>query len=260
MPEDSGQCKLHGKNMAYVTEINPVFHIYRQRELALCQIMWTLIHHPSVAGSRKIRLALLELGFEAKIDIESYWMRRDSFMALNVAGEVPVLVHEDGNCIVGDLAIGEFLDEVKPGRSLMGSSLEARSETRRLLQWFDQKFAREVTENIAGEKLTKRLTHVGEPYAAAIRAGVANLHYHLDYIGYLCERRSWLAGAEFSLADIAAAAHISLIDYLGDVPWADHEDACDWYRRVKSRPTFRPLLNEVMGGISPAEHYANLDF
>jgi glutathione S-transferase len=221
---------------------------------------WTLLHHPSTPGSRKVRVALSELGLGCQIELESYWLRRPEFTNLNVASEVPVLVLDDGSAVVGDQAICEFLDEVKPDRTLLGPSLEQRSETRRLLQWFDQKFAREVTDNIAGEKLVKRLMRNGETYAPVIRAGIANIHYHLDYIGWLCERRSWLAGHEFSLADIAAAAHISLIDYLGDVPWTDHEDARTWYMRVKSRPSFRPLLTETMAGVTPAEHYALLDF
>lgn len=221
---------------------------------------WTLLHHPSSPGSRKVRVALLELGLEYQVELESYWLRRPEFSNLNVACEVPVLLPDNADPVIGDLAICEFLDEVKPDRSLLGPSLEQRSETRRLLQWFDQKFSREVTENIAGEKLIKRLMRSGDTYAPAIRAGIANIHYHLDYIGFLCERRNWLGGPDFSLADIAAAAHISLIDYLGDVPWNDHEDARTWYMRVKSRPSFRPLLAETMAGVSPSEHYALLDF
>ncbi len=220
---------------------------------------WTLLHHPSSPGSRKVRVALLELGIEYQVELESYWLRRPEFSNLNVACEVPVLLPDNADPVIGDLAICEFLDEVKPDRTLLGPSLEQRSETRRLLQWFDQKFSREVTENIAGEKLIKRLMRSGDTYAPAIRAGIANIHYHLDYIGFLCERRNWLGGQDFSLADIAAAAHISLIDYLGDVPWNDHEDARTWYMRVKSRPSFRPLLAETMAGVSPSEHYALLD-
>lgn len=154
--------------------------------------MGTLYHHPSVAGSRKVRVALAELGLPVTIELESYWLRRPEFSALNVACEVPVLQPDDGGLIVGDQAICEYLDEIKPDHTLLGPSLEQRSETRRLLQWFDQKFAREVTENIAGEKIAKRLMRSGEAFAPAIRAGIANIHYHLDYIGWLSERRTWL--------------------------------------------------------------------
>lgn len=221
---------------------------------------WTLLHHPSAAGSRKVRVALNELNIPHQVELESYWLRRDEFAALNVACEVPVLIVDEGAPVVGDMAICEYLDETKPDSSLLGSSLEQRSETRRLLQWFDQKFSHEVTENIVGEKLIKRLLRMGASQAPVIRAGIANVRYHLDYIGWLTERRNWLAGNEFSLADIAAAAHVSLVDYLGDIPWNEHEDARTWYMRVKSRPSFRPLLSETMGGVAPAEHYAALDF
>lgn len=223
-------------------------------------MVWTLIHHPSSAGSRKVRVAMAELNIQCQITLESYWLRRPEFTAINVASEVPVLLIDETSTVVGDTAICEFLDETKPDASLLGASLDQRNETRRLLQWFDQKFAREVTENIVGEKLIKRLLRSGNTYAPVIRAGLANIHLHLDYIGWLTERRNWLAGHEFSLADIAAAAHISLIDYLGDVPWADHEDARMWYMRVKSRPAFRSLLTETMAGVVPSEHYALLDF
>ena len=70
----------------------------------------------------------------------------------------------------------------------------------------------------------------------------------------------WLAGDALSLADIAAAAHLSAIDYLGDVPWSDHEVAKEWYARIKSRPSFRPLLTDHIPGLAPPKHYTDLDF
>jgi len=74
------------------------------------------------------------------------------------------------------------------------------------------------------------------------------------------ERRRWLAGENFSLADITAAAHLSTLDYLGDVPWDNHEPAKEWYARIKSRPSFRPLLADHIPGAPPPKHYADLDF
>ena len=88
----------------------------------------------------------------------------------------------------------------------------------------------------------------------------ANIHTHMDYISYLVERRKWLAGHEFSLADITAAAHLSTLDYIGDVPWKDHESAKGWYARIKSRPSFRPLLGDRIPSAPPPSHYADLDF
>ena len=57
-----------------------------------------------------------------------------------------------------------------------------------------------------------------------------------------------------------AAAHLSALDYLGDVPWADHSGAKDWYARFKSRPSMRAILSDLISGIRPPAHYADLDF
>lgn len=222
--------------------------------------MRTLFHlwlHPF---SRKIRLVLTEKGLEYDLKLEKVWERRTEFLALNPAGDVPVLVEPDGTTLANSSVICEYLEEVYPDVNLLGIDPVQKAETRRLISWFDVKFNREVTENLVGEKLMKRFLKLGEPHGPSIRAGHANIHYHLDYIGFLTEKRNWLAGNDFSLADIAAASHISAVDYIGDVPWDDHQAAQEWYARVKSRPSFKPLLEERIPGFIPAGHYENVDF
>ncbi|MGH6954330.1 MAG: glutathione S-transferase family protein [Alphaproteobacteria bacterium] len=210
--------------------------------------------------SRKIRVALREKGLDFEMKVEKVWERRPEFLALNPAGTVPVLVDEPDRVIADSYAIGEYLEETYPDRPLLGRDGMARAEARRLVAWFDAKFAREVTHNVLGEKLMKRFLSQDEPDAAAIRAGLRNLRHHLDYIGYLTERRGWLAGEELTLADIAAGAHLSCLDYLGDVAWEENEQAKLWYARLKSRPSFRPLLGDHIPGMPPPAHYADLDF
>jgi len=222
--------------------------------------MRTLYHLWLSPYSRKVRIALKEKGLEFELEVEKVWERRDAFLALNPAGQVPVLVEDDGTAIADSQAICEYLEEVYPERPLLSADPVVRAETRRLIAWFDQKFGREVTENLVDEKLTKRIMQAGQPNSSAIRAGQHNLHYHLAYVAYLTERRTWLAGDDFSLADIAAGAHLSCVDYIGDVPWADHPGAKDWYARIKSRPAFRPLLGDHIPGFPPPKHYADLDF
>lgn len=222
--------------------------------------MRTLFHlwlHPF---SRKVRIVLAEKGLDFDLKLEKVWERRTEFLALNPAGDVPVMIEPDGTTIANSSVICEYLEEVYPDVNLLGKDPMQRAETRRLVSWFDVKFNREVTENLVGEKLMKRFLKLGEPHGPSIRAGHANIHYHLDYIGFLCEKRNWLAGEEFSLADIAAASHISAIDYIGDVPWDEHQAARDWYSRVKSRPSLRPLLEDRIPGFTPASHYENVDF
>jgi len=210
--------------------------------------------------ARKIRVVLKEKNLDFTMKVEKTWERRPEFLALNPAGDVPVLIEPDGTVLAEANAIAEFLEEVYRDKLLIGINALDRAEVRRLSQWFDGKLNREVTEPLVGEKMMKRFLGLGEPNSGAIRAGKANLGYHLDYITFLVERRRWLAGDHFSLADISAASHLSALDYLGDVPWDAHEPAKEWYARIKSRPSFRPLLADHIPGAPPPKHYADLDF
>ncbi len=135
-----------------------------------------------------------------------------------------------------------------------------RVEARRLVAWFDGKFAAEVTRNLLGEKFMKRLTGRGNPDPAAIRTGYLALRYHLEYLGWLAETRKWLAGGAMSLADFTAAAHLSCLDFIGDVDWSLSQPAKDCHARMKSRPCFRGVLADRVPGVTPPEHYADLDF
>lgn len=223
--------------------------------------MRTLYHHPLCPFSRTVRVVLAEKKLDFDQEIERFWDLRPDFVALNAAGEVPVLVEEGGTVLADSAAICEYLDEVHREPPLLPAEPAARAEVRRLMGWFGGKFHREVTASLVGEKVFKRLASAhGEPDSRLIRGGYAAIHHHLDYIGWLTERRTWLAGALYTLADIAAAAQISCVDYIGDVPWDRHAAAKDWYARVKSRPAFRTLLSDHLPGLPPPRHYADLDF
>ena len=222
--------------------------------------MRILYHNWLSPHARKVRVALGEKKLEFDMEVEKTWERREGFLRLNPAGEVPVLVETSGTAISGAQVICEYLDESEPNPPLLGSNPLERAEVRRLCQWFDDKFDAEVTRNLVGEKVMKRFLGLGSPNSTAIRAGKSNIKLHLDYVGYLVERRTWLAGDQFTLADITAGAHLSCVDYLGDVPWTDYPLAKDWYARIKSRPSFRPLLRDHIPGVPPPKHYADLDF
>jgi glutathione S-transferase len=223
--------------------------------------MRTLYHHWLCPFSRKVRVVLAEKRLPFELVLEAVWENRPEFIALNPANDVPVLVEPGGEVLADSGAIVEYLDEKIPDPPLIGADPAARAEVRRLANWFDTKFNREVTINLVGEKIVKRQMGLsGSPDSHAVRAGFAHLGQHLAYLGRLADQRRWLAGDSFSLADIAAAAHLSTVDYMGDVPWDDYPEVKDWYARVKSRPSFRPLLADQLPGLRPPPHYADLDF
>lgn len=224
--------------------------------------MRTLYHYPLCPYSRKIRLILAEKKLDFELEMERFWERRPEYLQLNPTGQVPTLQELNGSIIADSFAICEYLEEAYPERSLIPGNLSQKAEVRRLVAWFDDKFAREVSLNLIVEKTVRR--HIksssGGPNSNAIRLSKSYVNHHLDYISWLVDRRKWIAGDDLSVADLAAAAHLSSIDYLGDVPWDKHEPAKEWYMRLKSRPSFRSLLTDRIPGIQPVSHYAELDF
>jgi glutathione S-transferase len=221
--------------------------------------MLRLLHFALCPFSRKVRIVLREKELDAALEVTEPWRCGNDFSALNPAAEVPVLI--DGEQVIVDSgAICEYLEETRPEPRLLGLDPLDRAEIRRLVAWFDVKFVREVTDLIWREKVLKFVMHRDAPNSAAVRVGVANLHEHLTYIAYLFEQRNWLAGDHISLADAAAGAQLSVLDYLGDVPWDAHPVAKLYYARLKSRPSFRPLLTDRVACLKPAAHYDDLDF
>jgi glutathione S-transferase len=230
--------------------------------------MFTLFHHPFCPHSRFIRLILGEYGFDLRLIEERAWERREAFLALNPAATTPVLFAEGMPAIPGAGVIAEYIDEAYGAdmgdKRLMPATASERVEVRRLMAWFNDKFFEEASSPLVTERIYKRFMSEdnggGAPAAEVIRAGKTNVRYHLAYIGWLAQTRNFLAGDRPTYADLAAAAHLSAIDYLGDVPWSEDEAAKAWYARVKSRPSFRPLLSEWLAGVPASRTYVDLDF
>jgi glutathione S-transferase len=227
--------------------------------------MPSLVHFALDPFSRRLRLALAEYGVPVELIAEQPWDPSPDIFELNPAGTLPVYLEDAATPLCGIAAIGEYLEETKSARVCLipGDAFE-RAEVRRLTGWFDGKFYAEVSEPVLTEKLIRRFLKQdnggGGPDTQRVRQAMVLLRNHLDYIGHLADHRTWLAGDELSLADLAAAAHLSAVDYFGDVPWQDFPVAKSWYQRVKSRPSFRPLLADTIRGMAPGPQYADLDF
>ena len=157
------------------------------------------------------------------------------------------------------MAICEYFEETVDKAAMIAGTAANRAEVRRLVAWFDNSFYRDVTGPLLFERMEKRLAHRLSPDAKVLREAMKAAIRHLDYVDYLLDHRNWLAGATMSLADLAAAAQISVADYLGGIDWKSHEQAKRWYVGMKSRPSFRPLLAERMEIVSPPADYEKLD-
>lgn len=221
--------------------------------------MARLYHVPLSPFCRKVRLTLAEKQIEVELIEERYWQASPEFLRRNPAGKVPVLRHE-GRILTESQAICEYIEETVPAPPLMPRDPRGRYEVRRLCAWFDDKFHHDVTANLLYERVNKKLMGQGYPDSRAIKTGSQRIKYHLDYMGWLLDQRRWLAGNDMTLADFAAAAHLSCLDYISDVDWTRAPSVHDWYAKIKSRPAFRTLLADQLPGFPPPPHYADLDF
>jgi glutathione S-transferase len=222
--------------------------------------MWQLFHFPLCPFSRKVRLLMSEKGIGYELVRENPWDGRDGFLALNPAGRTPVLHDaQRGTVLVDSRAICEYFEETVEKSPMINGTAANRAEIRRLVALFDENFYGDVTGPLMHEKMRKRLVLRTPPDSRVLRETMRLVNEHLDYIDYLIDNRPWLAGATMSLADLTAAAQISVADYLGGIDWSGHEPARGWYSVFKSRPSFRPLLSDRMEGLHPPSHYADVN-
>ncbi|WP_138467564.1 glutathione S-transferase family protein [Poseidonocella sp. HB161398] len=221
--------------------------------------MIKLYHVPLSPFCRKVRLVLAEKRLEVDLVEERYWERDPDFLRRNPAGKVPV-IRIDGMLLSESAAICEYLEETYPTPALMPQNAKERAEVRRLVGWFDDTFFRQVTVNVLYERVNKKITKSGYPDSRAVKQGLQGIKFHLDYMAQLLDQRRWLAGDVMTLADFAAAAHLSCLDYTSDVDWHRSAGVKDWYAKIKSRPAFRGLLADQVAGFIPPAHYADLDF
>ncbi|MCX8995725.1 glutathione S-transferase family protein [Rhizobiaceae bacterium BDR2-2] len=230
--------------------------------------MTILYHHPMSAASRFVRLILQEYGFQHDLAEEQPWEKRREFLTLNPAGTLPVYVDDSRRVLSGATVISEFLDEthgvLKRDRRLLAEDPFQRAEIRRLTEWFLEKMEQDVTNPLVRERVFKLQMPAamggGAPDSKILRMARNNVRQHMKYLGWLAASRSWLAGDRLSYADLAAASTVSVLDYLGEINWQENPEAKEWYQRLKSRPSFRPLLAERIRGVTPVSHYADLDF
>ena len=204
---------------------------------------------------------LAEKGVAHELKRVSPWEQEDEFVDLNPAGETPVLVEDQkGTVLIDSGAICEYFEETLDRAPMIPGTSINRAEIRRLVSWFDDKLFRDVVSPLMEERMRKRLVSRAPPETAVLRKAMTAANGHLDYIDYLLDHRRWLAGPTLTLADLAAAAHLSVADYLGGIDWRGHKQTLDWFSVMKSRPSFRPLLGERMEVIMPPAHYDKVDF
>ena len=214
------------------------------------------------------RIALAEKKLKVRELVVNPWQLEPEFTALTVEAMPPVLIDltQHGTLTIsGVRAITEYANDGSKRNPLLSEDAFERAEARRICEWFNERFTEEVDAYILSEKVERAVLSqtqydIGPADPKVLREGRIYLAEHLAYLTSLLEKRDWLAGRRYSLGDIAAAAHMSCLDFLGEIHWRDYPLLKTWYQKIKSRPAFRSLLGDRQAGLRTPGHYTDLDF
>lgn len=222
--------------------------------------MRTLYHSPLHPQCRKIRLILDELHSPYSSQEIDIWAEPERIYAVNPTGEIPVLVEQDSTVIAGNYAVTEYLHEQSRDLVLFGESIVERAAIRKCMDWFDTTFHHDVIGTLFHEKVIKRLSRSGSPETQKLREGKERLHHYLTMLDDLLETQPWLTNEQLTVADLAAGAYISVLDFTGDIEWQHFEKTKQWYALLKSRPSFQKLFHDKVRGFTPPPYFDNPDF
>jgi len=227
-----------------------------------------LYHGLASTCSKKVRLCLYEKGlpFESHLlDLQKFEQHRPEYLALNPKGVVPTLVH-GGRPITESSQIIEYLDEKFPQVPLRPSSPEARAQISDWLKFsdtvaYDAVYVPTWTILSAGamrgfsegerdallsrvptlerRKRWEQVTSTGFEQEE-IDAAYTKMHECFERCERALEQGPWLAGDEYSLADIAVVPFVDRISHLKPeflaAPLYPKLNA--WYAAMRERPAF----------------------
>lgn len=223
--------------------------------------MLKVYHYTFCPFSRKLRVVLSEKNIDFSLREEKYWENNYDFMKINPSGMTPAVLFENNTSLNGTHTLFEYFEKTTPIPALLPSNSIEQAKVRSLVEWFDNKFYQEITKHIFTEKILKTILHNNKtPVSSRIRAAKSNLVYHLDYMKFLLKNNTYLFGEKLTIADISAASQISILDYTHDINWEKNIKVKSWYSLIKSRPSFRSILQDRIIELSPPSHYLNPDF
>lgn len=219
--------------------------------------------------AQKVRLVIAEKGLdvvEHHIDLRAREQQTPEYLKLNPKGYVPTLVHE-GRPVIESALICEYLEEVFPERALSPADpidrAYMRTWTRRpddglhracatvtnaiafRLQWLE-KPADEIAEMLAATPDPARRTWRREMIEKGTESQlfVNAVWAYESLLGDMeaaLQNRDWLAGDEYTLADVSLTSYLNRVAELQFHPmWEESRPrVTDWFARIRARDNFK---------------------
>lgn len=185
-----------------------------------------------------VRMFMAERGVSMpleEVDIMGGENRKDGYLAVNPAGQMPALVLDDGTLITEVTAICEYLDETQPGDSLIGKTPLERAQTRRWTRWADLNVVEPLTN---GFRFAEGLPMFKERMRCIPEAADGLKAIAQDKLAYLdtqLETRDWVAGDRLTMADTMLFPFLAFGEQVGQPLNRDMKNLAGWYDRVAQR-------------------------
>lgn len=197
--------------------------------------------HTSVGPNPQVvKMFMAERGITlpmVEVDIRAGENRKAEFLKTNPSGQSPALELDDGSVITEILVICEYLDEITPGDSLIGSTPEERAQTRRWMRWTDLGIVEPLANGFRFsqglEMFQDRMRCLPEA-ADGLKACAQDKIAFMD--GQLGER-AYVAGDKFTLADILLFAFLGFGEAVGQPVNPDFKNLARWRQAVANRPS-----------------------
>ena len=198
--------------------------------------------HDSIGPNpRVVRMAIAEKGLAVetvKVDLMAGENRQPDYMAKVPTGSLPGLELDDGRCISEITAIVEYLEDVHPGRPVIGSTAEERAETRMWTRRIDLAIIEPMTTAFRAAEgrglFASRMALVSAEAAADLKTMAQQKLLWLD--GQM-QGRTWVCGDRYTLADILLLAFVEFGASVGQPAPEGATWIAAWHERAAARPS-----------------------
>ncbi|MDH5796013.1 MAG: glutathione S-transferase family protein [Anaplasmataceae bacterium] len=219
---------------------------------------YILNYNPISVQCRKLLVFMHEVRVEFELKKVKYISKINSIYDPTLPH--PILIDQRNEIFDGDAACQYIHEMHNIYKNLYGSNASCRAEVRAMYNFLENKMYNEAVFIIINERIVKFIYENSSPDSIALNNSKKKIAFYLEYLDCLLDSHQWLVPYGFSIADISAAAQISILDYLNDVSWEKYARLKDWYAVIKSKPSFKAILNSRIQGFYPSRHYSDLDF
>jgi glutathione S-transferase len=201
------------------------------------------IYDSAGPNPKKLRVYLAEKGLSIPrefVDILSGENRSAAFLRKNPVGRLPVLELDDGTCLPESLAIMEYLEELHPEPSMIGSTPLERAQVRALERLAELGVMFRVStiflntsQVVSGSAMGGRLKQSPE----AADYGRWYLDGTLAVLDAEIGRRPFVAGERCTIADCTLFAALDFAETF-QIPFgASAPNVVRWFEAFKRRPS-----------------------